>query len=27
MFKIQQDFKDIFEEYYPKVLRQISWMI
>jgi len=27
VFKIQQDFKDIFEEYCPKVLRQISWMI
>jgi RNA polymerase sigma factor (sigma-70 family) len=27
VFKIEESFKDIFEEYYPKVLKQISWML
>jgi RNA polymerase sigma factor (sigma-70 family) len=27
VLKIEESFKDIFERYYPKVLKQISWVI
>ena len=27
MSKIEESFKDIFERYYPKVLKQISWIV
>ncbi|MGB9780835.1 RNA polymerase sigma factor SigX [Caldanaerobacter sp.] len=27
MLKIEESFKDIFERYYPKILKQISWIV